>query len=609
MQLPVAVIGIILAIAIPTYLDYRVRDHVSAELAEKVAPVQQQVITFFQQHHRLPDQGEIEAVKHPVRMGSRGSIQLSLDTIHDELEGSKLELLPGIENRELIWRCLFHGEAKKYIPLNCRKGEVMAPVQPLKPGESATQEGIDWIALVAAIIAGALVFGLFVALVGGLFKLGFYLHWRMKSPTDRLVQYFHGDLDLTKPRVLLDCLAKDADPNARDRHGRSLLYRTAIGCHADHMGPLLEYGADPNFREPGEEDGDSVLTEALRWVECSSDIIERLIKKGADPNARGGDGQTPLSIAISNDQDASVYLVLVDHGADLEARDNEGDTPLMQAAKADIDVEVFILRGADICAINPDGYTALWYAVQHNNQRNMKLLINHGAGLNVSNHAGKNLVMLATRQRNIDTLRRLAKKGANLHALDRRGNSALMYGVYSSELRYEMNWLHDSVDSGNYPLVWLLQQGLNPNQQNVDGQTALMRAAKKNDRNGVEVLMSYKADVSLVDKNGLAALQYAAANGIAIEPFIVPGIDINAPDRKGDTALHHVVYHYCRNGGAADETPSRNKQYRYKQEVVMLLEKGADPMIENKKKESPLSYSRLQQRTDLVKIISAFVSK
>ncbi len=92
-------------------------------------------------------------------------------------------------------------------------------------------------------------------------------------PTDRLLQYFHDYSDLSKPRVLCSRLAKGADPNATDRFGRSLLYLTAIGCQSNNMHPLLDYGADPNFRDPHDEDGETVLMEVLRGLGCNRDIV------------------------------------------------------------------------------------------------------------------------------------------------------------------------------------------------------------------------------------------------------------------------------------------------------------------------------------------------
>jgi hypothetical protein len=241
-------------------MDHRVRERVSLTLVENAAPVQYQVISFYQQHHRFPKPTEIKTGRL-VQIKSTGIIRLSLDSVDKELQGSVLEPVPALEKGQLIRRSRHRGEAGKNIPSYCKKGEVIKPIRPLGPGESVEQKAVDWAAAAASLISATVGFSILALIFVGFFRLGFYQHWRIKSPTNRLVAYFHDNLDLTKPRILHRCLDKGADPNATVQFGRSLLYRAAIGCHADHMGPLLEHGADPNFRDTVEQNGDFVLTQ------------------------------------------------------------------------------------------------------------------------------------------------------------------------------------------------------------------------------------------------------------------------------------------------------------------------------------------------------------
>jgi ankyrin repeat protein len=58
--------------------------------------------------------------------------------------------------------------------------------------------------------------------------------------------------------------------------------------------------------------------------------VEFLLDKGADVNHKNYNGNTPLHIAIVN-QDLEVCKVLISRGADVSITNNEGKTPLQVA--------------------------------------------------------------------------------------------------------------------------------------------------------------------------------------------------------------------------------------------------------------------------------------
>ena len=165
---------------------------------------------------------------------------------------------------------------------------------------------------------------------------------------------------------------------------------------------------------------------------------------------------------------------------------------LLATASANASIEFFIRLGADLGAENQESLTALWYAFQYGNQENIDLLLSHGTRADISNSSGNTLAMLATERNDIETLRHLTRKGADLHAVDKGGNSVLMYAVHSAD---QLDKIHDSWDATDYPLAWLLQQGVDPNQLNAKGQTVLMRAQRKGDERAVDTLMAHGVDV------------------------------------------------------------------------------------------------------------------
>jgi ankyrin repeat protein len=89
-------------------------------------------------------------------------------------------------------------------------------------------------------------------------------------------------------------LAQGADPNAKDKKGKSALQLAARGGYADVVDVLLGAKADINLRA---NDGGTALTAAAG--EGHPGVVERLLKAGADPNASDETGFTALMAAAT----------------------------------------------------------------------------------------------------------------------------------------------------------------------------------------------------------------------------------------------------------------------------------------------------------------------
>ncbi len=101
------------------------------------------------------------------------------------------------------------------------------------------------------------------------------------------------------------------------------------------------------------------------------ELVEVLIRNGADVNVRGpSDGPTALYVAIMENQ-SRVIRLLLDHGADVNCRGEYGITALMQACEIDHYIPGLIpdliARGAEINAVDEDGWTPLIHAVGSHN--------------------------------------------------------------------------------------------------------------------------------------------------------------------------------------------------------------------------------------------------
>jgi uncharacterized protein len=243
-------------------------------------------------------------------------------------------------------------------------------------------------------------------------------------------------------------------------------------------------------------------------------------------------------------------------------------------------LSALIRAKADVNAAQPDGATALAWAV-HLGERSMAdTLLGAGAKVNVVDEYGETPLTLAAANGDGEIVGRLLKAGANAGAARWNGETALMIAASAGNL--------DAVRQ-------LVLHGANANvAEPRRGQTALMWAAAEGHSDVVGALLEIGADPKAVSKSGFNALAFAVAeNDVAsarllvdagLDPnFTLPsgnkllmmamayghteaasllldaGADIRATDRAGNTALHVAA------------------QAGNLVLVKQLLDKGADP--------------------------------
>jgi Ankyrin repeats (3 copies)/Ankyrin repeats (many copies) len=119
----------------------------------------------------------------------------------------------------------------------------------------------------------------------------------------------------------------EANPNASDQWGNTLLIMAAENGHTDIVALLLAKDADPNA--PDQEGNTPLLWAAENG---HTDIVALLLAKDADPNASGQWGNIPLLWAVQH-CDTEMVALLLAKDADPNASDQEGDTPLYKAVR------------------------------------------------------------------------------------------------------------------------------------------------------------------------------------------------------------------------------------------------------------------------------------
>ena len=141
----------------------------------------------------------------------------------------------------------------------------------------------------------------------------------------------------------------------------------------------------------------------------------------------------------------------------------------------------------------------------------MKSLIDAGANVNISDRYGRTALLEATKLWDVTSLQVLIEAGADIN-ITAHGKTALLLAATSSLLRR----LHPNNELNKINrfqcLKALLNAGVNVNERDMNGETALMIVANSGDAQSIEALTETGADVNTVSLQGTTALLSAASS-------------------------------------------------------------------------------------------------
>lgn len=241
-----------------------------------------------------------------------------------------------------------------------------------------------------------------------------------------------GDLKLLSKLL---SKTKHVNVNYKDKHGVSALYRAAWSDHADIAMHLLEHGA---LVDQVNDSGETALVIAAFFG--YPNVVKVLLERKADVNREANDGETALSAAVARGQTEVVKLLLkagadpdkenvlysaalrghtdisrmlIENGADVNRVKKNGASPLLKAAiNGHTEIAQMLLKhGANVdqaitscdtrwryfgpsrtrkCSdLKTLGATPLYRAAKRGNIDMVKLLIEHGANVNMENSLGE----------------------------------------------------------------------------------------------------------------------------------------------------------------------------------------------------------------------------
>lgn len=256
----------------------------------------------------------------------------------------------------------------------------------------------------------------------------------------------------------------------------------------------------------------------------------------------------------------------------------DAQSRLIDAIKASDSSAVRALLDArvDVNAVQPDGTTALHWAVDRDATEIVQQLIRAGANVKATNRYGATPLWLASLNGNAATIGMLLEAGADPGAASEEGETALMVAARTGRL--------DAVNA-------LLARGADPNvKENWRGQTALMWAAAEGHPAVVDALIARGADVKARSNGGFTPLLFAAREGriAAVEALMKAGADMNdaLPVRRRPAQNAAATPAAPETGPNAFLLAAGNAHYEL---AAWLLDRGADPNA------APQGYTALHQ--------------
>ncbi|MDR2842329.1 MAG: ankyrin repeat domain-containing protein [Spirochaetaceae bacterium] len=232
-------------------------------------------------------------------------------------------------------------------------------------------------------------------------------------------------------RVVKILIGSGADIDARDLDGCTPLIFAARNENEKIIQLLLEAGADASIRD---NEGMNALDHANKNSLAYSLLAERISDTDTDSDT-DDDGYCSCGCGDSNDPDDDNYC-------DCSDMDTESDVIYDQSQLFGLaingtaeDIQDAVESGADLDYPDPQGITALMYAVRFNNENTLKTLIAAGADVNAADDDDVTALMYAARHaEDSSLLKALIDAGANVNAVDFEGSTALMYAAWSFEI-------------------------------------------------------------------------------------------------------------------------------------------------------------------------------
>ena len=373
-------------------------------------------------------------------------------------------------------------------------------------------------------------------------------------------------------RAACEFLKQGADINAAQVDGMTALHWAAYHDDLDLATQLVRAGADV---EAVNRYGVSALS--IACLNGNSEIVELLLNAGADPHTTLPGGETALMTAARTGRVGPVQALLL-RGADPNAKEHNGQTAIMwAAAEGNLEaVDALLAAGADFQTPLESGFTPLFFAVREGRTAVALHLLNAGLDVNdvmqrARTTTGLNALTLAVENAHYETAMALLDAGADPNAQPK--GYAPLHAITWVRKPQRGDGDPSPVGSGGVsPLEFvraIVAHGADVNIRLADGRsgfadftmtgsTPLVLAAQTGDLPLMKLLLELGADPTIPNADNSTPLIAAAGIGdlgsgqqsagteeeaiAAVKLLLELGLEINAVDDNGETAMHGAAY-------------------------------------------------------------------
>lgn len=225
--------------------------------------------------------------------------------------------------------------------------------------------------------------------------------------------------------------------------------------------------------------------------------------------------------------------------------------------KRDFEAAAALLGDSDVNAAQPDGMTALHWAVRHDQLDTAKALIAARANVNAENRYGVRPLALACTNGSAAMIALLLSAGAEPNATLPGGETALMTAARTGRVEaVKLLLAHGAAAEARLPQ---------------SGQTAVMWAAAEGHTEVVAALLAAGADFRTPLASGFTPMLFAVRGGHTdiVRMLLKAGIDVNEAAQPEKSAGK-----FLRKGASALTTAVENGHFEL---AALLLDQGADP--------------------------------
>ncbi|MEE6207526.1 MAG: ankyrin repeat domain-containing protein [Alphaproteobacteria bacterium] len=316
-------------------------------------------------------------------------------------------------------------------------------------------------------------------------------------------------------------LLQKADVTSKDSPNKDIiLYALKNGAQNDIVAELIKAGAAVNVADKNENTPLSLAIE-----QQNGDLFDLLAQNGADLSVLTGNGETMLFYAYEHKLPVDIIDRLIDTGIDVNQKDNIGSVMLVNALIAkDYDmVKLLLKHNADVNAANNKKESAVSFALSNQLSAEIENLI-FSQKLNLKDNLAKfnkPLWRVLVEQDRLDLLKFIWDKNSE-SLMEKDANNEIPF--------YEALKIKD-----NKPLRELVLSYVDKADD-----TMIWTALKTADLDLLKFMIAHQANVNAVNGEGDTLLIYAAKNTMPLEFFEAletPNLDINKINKAGEDAL------------------------------------------------------------------------